>query len=210
MENERTQVIILQKTPYRESDLVAVGLSPDVGRLSLLLRGARKVEAKKFPCADLYRELDVEYPPSDRSELYTPVAIDLCEDYSALADDPEKFRFAGKIGAFLLRNSPPEVAMPFTYDTLKHVLFNLAAGSEALWTIPESSVIVKLTYLYENGLLPGLSGGTPQEAKALELFEAIVGAGIDYAPLPECRADYWPQLNNYLNGLIAANSLAWS
>ncbi len=205
----QTQIIVLTKTPYRENDLIVNGVSPDAGRLSLLLNGARKVDAKRFPCADIFRELDVEYTPSDRSELFTVAHLELSADFSALADVTENFHFAGKIGAFLLRNSVYDLAMPLTYDCLKHVLANLASGAEAPWSLPECSVLIKLTYLYENGLLPGLDGDTPQEAKALELFEAIINAGIDATPMPECRPDYWPQLNHYLNSVIQSHQLPW-
>ncbi len=210
MESESTQIIVLRKTPYGESDLIVAGLSPDAGKLSLMLRGARKVGATKYPFADLYCELDVEYAPSDRSELFSVGELELAADFTGLAADRDKFTFAGHVGAFLLANSAPGVAAPLTYDALRNVLGCLAAGEGEAppWDLVQMGVIVKLTYLYENGLLPGVAGGTAEEARALEIFENVINSGIDATPLPEFRPDYWKQLSAYLNRLIAGHNLA--
>ena len=54
-----TQCIVLMKRPYRESALLLEGISPDIGRLSLVLHRGQKLSPTHFPAADLYREVEV-------------------------------------------------------------------------------------------------------------------------------------------------------
>ena len=54
-----TPVIVLSKTPYRESSLIVVGISPDYGKLSLVCNGAQKIGGTNFVTVDLFRELSV-------------------------------------------------------------------------------------------------------------------------------------------------------
>ena len=66
---EKTTYIILRKIPFQDSSLIVSGLSPEFGRLDFLLRGARGTGAKKFPYAELFRELAIEFRPP---KLHSP------------------------------------------------------------------------------------------------------------------------------------------
>lgn len=200
-----TQFIVLSKKPYRESALLLSGLSPDYGKLDLVAHGAQKVSAKEFPVADLFRELEVEFDEAKNSELHTLKNAELAVDFSALAEQPKHYMFAGMLAAFLLRNSAPGVGFPFTYDALRSVLFQLAQaeGTEGVWSMLQCSVVFKTTFLYENGLLPE----TVSEKQNV-LLENLVAAGIENSPLPECPDAYWSTLHNWLNQLLDYHQLA--
>ena len=81
-----TQIIVLAKQPYRENALLLSGLSPDYGKLNLVANGAQQLSEKKFPAADLFRELDVEFNEEGASDLFTAKQLELATAFDALAD----------------------------------------------------------------------------------------------------------------------------
>lgn len=90
-----TQMIVLAKQPYKEAALLLSGLSPDYGRLNLVANGAQKLSEKKFPAADLFRELEVEFNEEGASDLFTAKQLELAAAFDALADNPKHFQLAG-------------------------------------------------------------------------------------------------------------------
>ncbi len=200
-----TQVIILAKRPYRESALLLSGISPDYGRIDLVAHGAQKLSEKSYPAADLFREVDVEFDEEGPSDLHNAKNLELATAFDALADQPMNFKMAGRIGQFLLKNAVPGVPLPYTYDALRAVLSQLAApaGTDGAWSLEQCAVVLKITYLYENGLLP-----EAQDAEQSDFLENLVAAGIENSPLPECKPAYWGTLNQWLNSLIEFHKLA--
>ena len=71
-----TPLIVLSKSPYRESSLIVVGISPDYGKLQLVCNGAQKISGKEYVQVDLFRELSVEFTES-RSTLKTAREIEI-------------------------------------------------------------------------------------------------------------------------------------
>ena len=200
-----TQLIVLSKQPYRESSLLLSGLSPDFGRLNLVANGAQKLSAKNFPAVDLFRELEVEFDDAGKSDLHTARRLELAAEFDAIAADPRHFRMAGRIGSFLLKNAVPNVPLPYTYDALRSVLAQLCLGEDApeRWTMEQCAVVIRITYLYENGLLPEAS-----DPRQNDFLENLVAAGIENSALPACRPDYWKTLNEWLSSLLDFHHLA--
>lgn len=199
-----TQLIVLAKHPYRESAWIASGLSPDYGRFSVVVHGGQAESKEHPPAVDLFRELEIEFRESDKSPLQTADRAEVLTAFDAIAEKPLCYKLAGRIGAFLMANSEENAALPFTYDSFKSVLTQLAgtAPESGVWTPEQCSVVIKTVFLYENGLLP--QAGT--EARN-NFLENLVAAGIDNSPLPECRPEYWGRLNVWLNSLIAFHGL---
>lgn len=200
-----TQMIVLSKQPYRESALLLSGISPDCGKLSLVAHGAQKLSGAGLPVADLFRELDLEFDDAGGSELRTAKRMELICGFDALAERPRHFQLAGRIASFLLKNAAPDLPLPYTYDALRSVLAQLCLGEDApeRWTMEQCAVVIRITYLYENGLLPECSGGGMAEFQ-----EKLVAAGVENSPLPSCPESYWKQLNRWLADLCAYHQLS--
>ena len=200
---ERTTVIILRKTLIREADIIATAVSPDWGKMELIGYGAQSVSGKKFPVLDCYNELEIGFEVSDKFPLKLQDA-ELLTSFAPLADRLEIYRLAGKIGNFVLKNSAPELPMAIVYDTLRHVLGNLAlnaANGNALWSPEACGAVIKLACLQENGLLPEF-----EDPKISAFFESVIEAGMEGAPLPQCAPGYWSKLTLYLNTLFPAEN----
>ncbi len=199
-----TQMIVLAKQPYKESALLLSGLSPDYGRLNLVAHGAQKLSEKKFPAADLFRELDVEFEETGSGDLFTAKSIELATPFDALADNSKHYQLAGRIAGFLLNNAVPALPLPLTYDALRCIFeqLTLPDGASERWTMEQCAVVIRITYLYENGLLP-----ESEDPKRNEFLENLVAAGVESSPLPECAPAYWHTLNQWLASLCEFHHL---
>lgn len=196
--------IILEKKPYREAGLLLRGLSPDYGRISLIMHGGQSF-SKSAPQADIFREVEVEFEDDGKGrDIFTARRLETMQDFSAIAENPRNYRMAVKIAAFLLDNTPPGDIQLHTYEALKAVLSNLAGNSEEHppWSLVQCAVVIKSTFLCENGMLPE---GVSQQQN--EFMEILVASGMDNAALPECNEEYWSRLNSWLNELIALHQL---
>ena len=206
-----TEFVPLRKTPYKESGLILAGLSPDAGKLELVAYQALSGKSGSFPVIDLFRVLQVEYTepaPGKGGSLATAKEIELVQDFPDLARDLTRFKLAGSIGNFLLRNSAHDSPLPLTYDAYKNVLAHLAANDG--WNERECAVVIKLVFLYENGLLPDPEGLTEQaQAKVIAIYEHIIECAVDGEKLPAAGSEYYHKLDDYLNHLIAAAELHW-
>ena len=196
---ERTTVIILRKTTIREADIMATAVSPDWGRMELVCYGAQSVSGKKFPVLDCFNELEIgfEFSENGPSKL---LDAELITSFAPVADRLDIYKLSCKIANFVLKNSAPELPMAIVYDTLRHVLGNLAlnaSNGSASWSPEACGAVIKLACLQENGLLPEF-----EDDKVTAFFDAVIEAGLEGAPLPACAPEYWKRLTLYLNTLL--------
>ncbi len=209
----QSEFIVLRKTPYRENALVLSGISPDFGKLEVIAYGAAgSSKPNSFPVADIYRVLSVTLKDNDleqgKNGLLAAKDIELIEDFPDLPRKLDNLKFIGKIGGFLLRNTVFESPLPLVYDALRSLLRILS--NNEVWSQREAAIVIKLTFLYENGLLPEPENMSAEAAgKVMMLYEKIIEGAVDAEPLPKLSVDYYLQLDSYLNMLITRNQLPW-
>ena len=98
--------------------------------------------------------------------------------------------------------------MPLVYDALRSLLRILS--NNEVWSQREAAIVIKLTFLYENGLLPEPENMSAEAAgKVMMLYEKIIECAVDAEPLPKLSVEYYLQLASYLNMLITRNQLPW-
>jgi len=174
-------------------------VSPDWGRMELVCYHAQSFSGKKFPVLDCFNELEIGFEFADQQPAKL-VEAELLTSFAPVADRLEIFRLAGKIGNFVLKNSAPELPMAIVYDTLRHVLGNLALNASqgnALWTPEACGAVIKLACLQENGLLPEF-----ENPDISAFFDSVIEAGLEGSALPSCDLGYWGKLSLYLNTLL--------
>ena len=200
---ERTTIIVLRKTPVREADVMVPAVSPDWGKLELVCYGAQSISGKKFPVLDCFNELEIGFEPAENGAAKL-LDAELITSFAPIADRLDIYKLSGKIANFVLKNSAPDLPMAIVYDTLRHVLGNLAlnaANGSALWSPEACGAVIKLACLQENGLLPEFEN--PQIST---FFDSVIEAGLEGSPLPPCAPDYWSKLTLYLNTLLPQNN----
>ncbi len=215
MSVESTEVIILRITPYKESGIIAAGLSPDFGKVEFISHSGQKSGGTSTPALDLYRHLQLSFkaPAAEKDgALGTATEFELIDEFSNLPRKVENLNFAAKISRFILRNTIYESPMPLLFDTLRQIFgqLSIADVSSGTWTLRHCAVLLKLTFLYESGLLPEPENLPPEAVqKVMAMYERLIECAVDGSPLPPAGDQYYAQLDNYLNALIAANNLPW-
>ncbi len=201
----QSSIIIFSKKTYQEADLIVNGITPDYGKVSLLLHRGMKISDKNYPFCDIFQEFDVMFDDqSGKSNIYKPTEFELATDFSFIAENPKNFKFIGKIGSFLMKNVQENLPAPFLFDTLRNVMIQLiiADGTEGKWSLTQCAVAIKMVFLYENGLLP--NEGTAQQ---LDIIENIISSSIEGTLLPELPQEYYSQLNTWLDSLLAYHKI---
>jgi recombinational DNA repair protein (RecF pathway) len=210
---ETTNVIILRKLPYKESSLILGTLSAEYGKLDFIAKGARKLSKKQFPAFDLFREVQVTFRDTGKDGLHTAANVELINSNDALANIPENFETALKIGDFVLKNSVGDLPSPLVYEALKNIFRNWALAGEKRdfpWSPMQCSVILKASYLYENGLLPDfIEDGSESGQKQQQVIDNIIECGNEGRHLPKLADEWWIRLNKWLNHLIHEHKLKY-
>ena len=202
---EKTFYIILRKIPYQESSLIVSGLSPDFGRLDFLLKGARGTGAKKFPYAELFRELVIEFrPPRLHSSgtLCTLTAHEPAEAFDAIAARTENYLAMCDYAAFLLKHTKPMLEAPETFHALETLLFRLTTAENPEFPLAAA----KLMFLHESGFVPEISG--TNNLRREQLLESLLEYARDRRlPEPALSADYRQKLMQWIRELCEYHDL---
>lgn len=200
----RTSYIILRKTPFQESSLVVAGLSPDYGRLDFLIKGARSIGRRKFPVAELFRELSIQFREPRGHGLLTMRSCEPLESFDALALRPGNYMAACEYAAFLLRHTKPMLECHEASLALRTALRRLCAEpSPEPWLC-----LAKLAFLHESGFVPErLSGEDAGEGRRQSLLVGALECAAARGPLPEVSPEYWPKLAKWLDSICSFHSL---
>ena len=196
-----TPVLVLRKTPYSESSIIAATLSPDHGRLDFVIRGARKISGKKMPQVDLFRELHVDFRMKN-SGLQNLYSCDLLNFYDSIASYPDNYLKACEIGTFILRNSHPMIPCPEVYFAMKNAFDALSkSGADIPW-----AELVKLVFLDEHGFLPeDLSAAG--DSRKTEAVEKLINSVVSGNPLPDFPVKTWRKIADWIDELCRYHEL---
>ena len=196
-----TDFLILRKTPYSETSLVVAGLSPDLGQIHFMVRGARKVGGRNFPLIDLFRILHVQYRQG-KSELHTWQSADLVRDFAGVARNLNGFQTAGWLARFALANIPGGLECRRVFDAMKTGLAHLEGiadePSKSAKLRHATMVGVCLVYLSENGLIPDYENDACTKKQCLSLIAAALGE----CALPSLTTQSWQSLFNWTLSLL--------
>ncbi len=195
----RTHLIVLRKTQYRESSIIVAGLTSNYGRVDVIVKGAKKLSSKTFPAVDLFRELDIEIK-HHKKNLYSVYSADLVSNHDNIASFHLNYLAACDICSFVLKNSQPNLPSPELYEAIKNIFSIL---SQEKTEIPYPALI-KLIYLDEHGFLPEL---TDADKEKTELLENLLQATMGKNKIPEITPEYWEQLRLWIESLCKFHEL---
>ena len=157
--------------------------------------------------------MQVTFPHNGKDNLHSATNAELIQSNDSLANIPENFETASKIADFILKNSAPDLPSPLVYDAMRNILRNWALQGdkqEFPWTHQQCAVIIKTSYLYENGLLPDFGEPSSKQAyQQQQIIESIIECGNEGVQLPDLDDVWWQQLNKWLNQLIKHNQLKY-
>ncbi|MGD0260923.1 MAG: DNA repair protein RecO [Verrucomicrobiota bacterium] len=165
---ETTTGLVFRTRPLTETSLIIHWLTPNLGRLGTVAKGARRVKSPFRGKLDLFYLADFSFSRSSRSELHTLREVSLRETHSRLRQDLGLLQQASYCAALIERATETETPLPRVFDLMIGLLRHLLARPPQ----PQTVFSFELKLLADLGLQPDfarskLNPGTRQLLKAL-------------------------------------------
>lgn len=185
-----TELIILKTVNYGDSSSILNCLSPDVGRIAILARGAKKISRKNFPQIGLFRTYKAILGKPGQGDLFLLNSLDMLSQNDRLASSPSLLEFSGSISRFSLSSNFENVPCPVFYHALTDCLQIIETNS-----VPINAWICRLitVYLMEQGLFPDINLTKQQKTIISQLIDKS-SQGLEELDLKE---DQWTSLKNW-------------
>src|ERR1043166_2734821 len=121
----RTRGIILRTRPLTETSLIVHWLTPDLGRIATVAKGARRPKSPFRGKLDLFYEADFSFARSRRSELHNLREVVLRETHSRLRENLGWVQQAGYAAAFIEQTTETETPLPEIHELMTFLLRHL-------------------------------------------------------------------------------------
>lgn len=150
---ETSTGLVLRTRPLTETSLIVQWLTPRLGRLATVAKGARRPKSPFSGKLDLFYLADFSFARSARSELHTLREVTLRETHSALRHDLAYLRQASYFSNLVEQTTETETPLP--------EVFELLAGLLKQWPglppRPQTVFAFEFKLLSELGLQPDLT-----------------------------------------------------
>jgi len=189
--------LVLRTRLLTETSLIVHWLTPSLGRLATVAKGARRANSPFRGKLDLFYLADISFSRSRRSELHTLREVSLRQTHSGLREDMGLLRQACYCANLVEQATETDTPLARVFDLMIGLLGQLQAQPLQAPTI----YAFELKLLTELGLTPdlatsNLSPGTKQLVKALKENDWPVVARLRPA------AGQGAELAHFLHGFL--------
>lgn len=189
--------IILRTRPLTETSLIVNWLTPTLGRISTVAKGARRPKSPFAGKLDLFYEADFNFARSRRSELHTLREVRLHHPHPALRVELGYLQQASYCAALIEQTTESETPLPEIHELFAGLLHHLPAQPPQ----PRSVYAFELKLLTALGLFPDLDQTklTPATQTLLESLRAGSWSKLNQlAP----TANQVKELRQFLHGYL--------
>ena len=194
---ESAHGLILRTRPLTETSLIVHWLTPDLGRLATVAKGARRPKSPFAGRLDLFYAADFSFSRNRRSELHLLREVRLRETHGALREDLLKLQQAGYAAAFIEQATETETPLPEIFELARGFLQQLCAQPRQ----PQTIFALEFKLLDQLGLAPDLA-----ETRLTPGAKRIVGALLenDWAGIARLKlsAAQAAELRQFLHGFL--------
>jgi DNA repair protein RecO (recombination protein O) len=160
--------LVLRTRPLTETSLIVQWLTPDLGRVATVAKGAHRPKSPFRGRLDLFYLADFSFSRSRRSELHTLREVSLRETHSGLRKDLGRLQQAAYCAALVEQATETETPLPHVFALMTGFLGHVVARPQEAATV----FSFELKLLTELGLKPDLdksklNPGTKQLVKTL-------------------------------------------
>lgn len=194
---ESTRGIILRTRPLTETSLIVHWLTPELGRVATVAKGARRPKSPFLGKLDLFYEADFSFSRSRGSELHTLREVSLREMHDALRGDLGKLRQAAYAAAFIEQATEAETPLPAVFELLRGFLDCLCRHQSS----PQLVFAFELQLLQELGLAPD-SGKTGLTAGARQIIRLLAKEGWPAGLRLKLARAQTDELRQFLHGFL--------
>ena len=147
---ERTTGLILRLFPLTETSLVVHWLSPDMGRIGTVAKGARRPKSVFQGKLDLFHVAEFSFQRSRRSDLHTLREVALTETFSRLRKDVELLDCLARATRLITRATEEQTPLADEYALLLELVRRLNDdGMGEFWR-----TVFEVKFLDSQGLAP--------------------------------------------------------
>jgi len=194
---ERTQGLILRTRPLTDTSLIVQWLTPDLGRLATVAKGARRPKSPFRGKLDLFYLADFSFSRSRRSELHTLREVVLRETHVALREELARLQQASHCAALIEQTTETETPLPVLFELLKGLLGQLSNQPPQ----PLTRFAFEMKLLAELGLKPDLAASqlSPGARRILETAAIADWKALSRLKLTEIQIQ---EIGQFLRGFL--------
>jgi DNA repair protein RecO (recombination protein O) len=191
---ESTHGIILRTRPLTETSLIVNWLTPDLGRVATVAKGARRPKSPYAGKLDLFYAADFSFTRSRSSELHNLREVKLQETHGAIREDMIKLQQAAYAAAFIEQATETATPMPEIFELVRGFL-TLLCRQPAL---PQNIFALELKFLHQLGLEPDvaetrLTPGTKKIVQSLLENDWTNGSRLKLSDAQHGEMRHWLQ-----------------
>ena len=149
MQTIRSSAIVLNRINYKETDRIITVLTPDMGKLSLYVSGARSMKSKLASSIELFSLSDLSFIKS-KGELFKLISGRVIKNYSHIITDYARI----EVGYEMIK-----IINKYTYENTESVYFKLLElGLDSLDNVSFDPETIYLWFVLQ---LIAISGHSP-------------------------------------------------
>ena len=150
---EKATGLVLRTRPLTETSLIVRWLTPTLGRLATVAKGARRPNSPFRGKLDLFYLADFTFSRSRRSELHTLREVGLLDTHRALRQELGWLQQASYCAELIEQTTETETPLPEVFELLRGLLDALARQAPQ----PRTVLAFELKLLPVLGLAPDLA-----------------------------------------------------
>jgi DNA repair protein RecO (recombination protein O) len=192
--------MVLRTRPLTETSLIVHWITPTLGRLATVAKGARRPKSPFFGKLDLFFLADFSFSRSSRSELHTLREVIVRDTHAFLRQEITYLRQAAYCVRLIEQATETETPLLAIYDLLTGFVQALSHQSSG----PQVILAFELKLLSELGLQPDLSKTplSPGAKAVVRNFEQADWAGVLRLRL---NPGQQKELEHFLQSFLLAN-----
>jgi len=189
--DERATGIVLRTRLLTESSLIVNWLTPELGRIATVGKGARRPKSPLRGKIDLFYTAEFTFARSRRSDLHNLREVNLLKTRDALRRDLGYLNQAAYCARLIEQTTESETPLPEIYELFASFLDALLKGS------PQSITVLafEVKILAELGLSPQ-EGKTARAAEKLRVRDWDEVRGLNFSE------DELRELRQFLHGFL--------
>lgn len=197
---ENSSGIILRTRPLTETSLIVNWLTPELGRVATVAKGARRAKSPFAGKLDLFYTADFSFVRSRSSELHNLREVKLHATRSGIREDMGKFQQAAYAAACLEQATETETPLLELFKLVEGFLDFLGANPAP----PQNIFALELKLLRELGLEPDFAEArlTPGAEK---IVKTLIEGDWGHVLRLKLSGSQKDELGQFLHGFLIAH-----
>ena len=194
---ESASGLIFRTRLLTETSLIVHWLTPDLGRIATVAKGARRAKSPFRGKLDLFYLADISFSRSRRSDLHTLREVSLRETHSGLRKDLCLLQQASYCATLVERATETDTPLPRVFELMTGLLRHLVAHTPE----PQTVFSFELRLLAELGLKPELAQSRLNPG-ARQLVQALSENDWPFIARLKLSHEQLRELRQFLHGFL--------